>query len=204
MSFLHVPKIKRFKISLKKSLHNKGIQTDIENDILKYPRSTQTDSQWSTTSTAVQSDNVVTTESGTQTNNEEQRREFHDTVTQTFIKSMDDKGVQAVQEVNTIETIAFTNNAETQTPVVSIALETRDEETQTSENISDVDAPMITNTRNISEIFKSIHDRERSPFAAILPAVSTMASPSLLFPSLISQALRSGARAGTEPMLTFK
>lgn len=168
-------KLQGLKMSLSKTLIHIGIQTEEPEDILSFPRSTQTEHMASQVSTLVQTDRSEC--------------EQHDEETQT----MESSPLTMEAECQTLET-------STETYEIYIS-KCEDAETQTTET------PIMmtlgnTDPASISNIFKNIQDRERSPFAATLTPLSTMAAPSsLLFPSMISHALRTGAGAGTANIL---
>ncbi|XP_046802523.1 putative leucine-rich repeat-containing protein DDB_G0290503 isoform X1 [Lucilia cuprina] len=156
--------INKLKTHVTKSFINKGIQTQDNCEILKFPRSTQTDS--------VEEIPPVDIE-----NNLEECGVFSNTNLKEDNIEMNDKCVQTESFIKLSESC--------------------DESTQTLDSIELKSSPKNNeDTINMPDIFMRCHKRENSPFAAILPSVSSRpSSSSVLFPSLISNALKSGAGA---------
>ncbi|XP_075151652.1 uncharacterized protein LOC142225696 isoform X2 [Haematobia irritans] len=183
--------LQNFKKILSKSLVNIGVQTLEIDEILKFPRSTQTENcKEQTICLGTQTDVV----------------ELHTWATQT---ESEDPSLPNIQDAATdTNDIISTKVLEIQTYPT---LDSRDVETQTLETFKSQDA--AAKQRNefnasidlegnesikISNIFRNIQERERSPFAATLSTFATIAPPSsLIFPSMISHALRSGAGAAS-------
>lgn len=180
-------KLHRLRVKQKKSLTHQGVQTeDLVDDILKFPRSTQTDNFVEQISSFTQTDVFNFREGDSQTDS---------------TASADDKATQTMCGFGTTDTESPTSevpNENYEEITEEVICQVVDAQTQTQEPPAAAALENTDATTNISAIFKSIQDRERSPFAATLTTVSTMATPSsLLFPSMISHALRAGAGAGT-------
>ncbi|XP_058984367.1 rootletin isoform X2 [Musca domestica] len=175
----------RLRVKQKKSLTHQGVQTeDLVDDILKFPRSTQTDNFVEQISSFTQTDVFNFREGDSQTDS---------------TASADDKATQTMCGFGTTDTESPTSevpNENYEEITEEVICQVVDAQTQTQEPPAAAALENTDATTNISAIFKSIQDRERSPFAATLTTVSTMATPSsLLFPSMISHALRAGAGA---------
>lgn len=167
-------KIKKLKNPCRNPIVNKGIQTQEINEILKFPRSTQTDNK-----------------ERMQTNDEVPNKNAENNINLSGIRR------QSCDECTQTLEIDDCNK-----PFLGMLKESCEESTQTLENENPLEKR--EDVINMNDIFKRCHDRERSPFAAILPAGSTRSpSSSLLFPSLISHALRSGAGAGTKFLVSY-
>lgn len=170
-------------LKTKKSIENKGVQT-LQNitEFLKFPRSTQTEY-----------DKTIYATAFTQTDT---------TVLKASMQAVSFETCGLKNKEESLENNIQTIEVSTQTDVGSQAYdvkETCDESTQTL-NILDVECGTknASGVTGIPEMFMSCTKRESSPFASILPSVSVRpTSSSILFPSLISHALRSGAGAGT-------
>ncbi|KAI8119260.1 Protein SOGA3 [Lucilia cuprina] len=147
-----------------------SIQTQDNYEILKFPRSTQTDSVEEIPSVNIE-------------NNLEECGVFSNTNLKKDNIEMNDKCVQTESFIKLSESC--------------------DESTQTLDSIELESSPKNNeDTINMPNIFMRCHKRENSPFAAILPSVSSRpSSSSVLFPSLISNALKSGAGAGIKLLI---
>lgn len=153
-----------------KSVSNKGIQAEEHFEFLKFPRSTQTDLE--------ENLSFVKSVKATQTCSEIEVKT--DVATQTETHEQNDEFIQ--------------------TDCCIGLKQYRDESIQTSESI---DLESMDSKRddivNMSEVFMRCNKRENSPFAAILPSVAGRSpSSSFLFPSVIANALKSGAGPGTK------
>lgn len=175
--------MRKLKIHANKSLINKGIQTKDIFEILKFPRSTQTEFEEQKTSL------VNSTKVSTQTDIEP-----------------DDTQIHVEKYTISTQTEVLANNVQKkkdeclQTEYCNDFRELHDESTQTLKNMELEYKPpkKEKDLVNMPEFFLCCNKSENSPFAAILPSVTRRSfSSSVSFPSFISHALKSGAGAGT-------
>lgn len=162
---------------------NIGTQTMDPLETLCFPRGTQTPRQ-SYADISVETDPVLTNDLATV-----MLMEACDKFTQMYETKKGEVDTQTqsteTREVST-ETVSNICDASTETE----RTEEFDVGTETESRKPSIDAHIAVEKQ------KSFCDRECSPFAMVFAAVAPRATPSLLFPTAMSQALMSGASAG--------
>ncbi|XP_059220847.1 rootletin isoform X2 [Stomoxys calcitrans] len=182
--------LQRLRKSQGKSLSNMGVQTEEIIEVLKFPRSTQTEKcSLNYTSTVTQTEICEQVQSDSETDKDK-------SIEEEAPKMEASEGQEAESQIYLASKVNNTRNEETQTETQTS--ESRDRDAQTKQN-SSTSAMEGGDSFTISSIFKNIHDRELSPFAVTLSSTFSAIAPatSILFPSMISHALRSGAGAAT-------
>ncbi|XP_028899196.2 interaptin isoform X2 [Zeugodacus cucurbitae] len=160
---------------------NVGTQTLELTEILCFPRGTQTHRQ-SYEDAGVETDSVLTNDTAT---------EVLVDICDNFTQMDETKSVEVDTQTQTIETREV--YIETISNICNASTET--------ERVEVFDVSTETENRKPSfDVQKSFCDRECSPFAMVFASVAPRATPTLLFPTAMSQALMSGASAATRKL----
>lgn len=152
-------------------------------EILCFPRGTQT-RRLSYADANVETHPVLTNDAATAVLVE--TRENFTQMAQTQNVEVDTQTQSIGTRAVSIETVNNICDASTETDPIDVF----DVSTETESRKSSIDARIAVENQ------KSFCDRECSPFAMVFAAVAPRATPALLFPTAMSQALMLGASAG--------
>ncbi|XP_036217888.2 uncharacterized protein [Bactrocera oleae] len=168
-------------------LVNVGTQTLEIPEILCFPRGTQT-RRLSYADANVETHPVLTNDAATAVLVE--TRENFTQMAQTQNVEVDTQTQSIGTRAVSIETVNNICDASTETDPIDVF----DVSTETESRKSSIDARIAVENQ------KSFCDRECSPFAMVFAAVAPRATPALLFPTAMSQALMLGASAATRKL----